>query len=79
MVKLVCDFCRNEILIMDNNPEVRVYNDRDFIKYDIRKVDKYGEAKRLDVCGECLDKIEKFLDSLTVSQVRPRPHIEQPR
>lgn len=77
MIKLVCDFCRNEILIMDNNPEVRVYNDRDFIKYDIRKVDKYGEAKRLDVCGECLDKIDKFLDSLVVSQVRP--HIEQPR
>ena len=69
MVKLVCDFCRNEISIMDNNPEVRIYNDRDFIKYDIRKMNKYNEPKRLDVCGECLDKIEKFLDSLVVSQV----------
>lgn len=95
MIKLVCDFCRNEIPIMDNNPEVRVYNDRDFIKYDIRKIDKYGEAKRLDVCGDCLTRIEGFLESLTVTDSEyqrqdcmkrldkilksSRPHIEQPR
>lgn len=95
MIKLVCDFCRNEIPIMNGNPDIRVYEDRDFIKYEIRKVDKYNESTRLDVCGDCLTRIEGFLESLTVTDseyqrqdcmkrmnkiLEPsRPHIEQPR
>lgn len=69
MIKLVCDLCGNEIHIMNGNPDIRVYEDRDFIKYEVRKVDKYNESTRLDVCGDCLTRIEKFLDSLVVSQV----------